>query len=63
MKNAKGALYGANNRATGYFQNVRNYVYTEAKFKSIITGNPLGKAQAIFDLRSDFSKMGVNALN
>jgi len=32
----KGAVFGAYNAVTGYFQNVRNYKDDESKFKSII---------------------------
>ncbi|MES2827687.1 MAG: DUF932 domain-containing protein [Bacteroidota bacterium] len=63
METTKGSLFGAYNAVTGYFQNVKSYKDTETKFKSIMTGNALGKAQATFDLCSDFAKNGVNALN
>lgn len=59
----KGTVFGAYNAVTGYFQNVRNYKDDESKFKSIIMGNALGKAQATFDLCNDFATIGVNALN
>jgi phage/plasmid-like protein (TIGR03299 family) len=63
METTKGTLFGAYNGVTGYFQNVKNYKDTETKFKSIMTGNALGKAQTTFDLCREFAKTGVNALN
>jgi hypothetical protein len=63
LETTKGTLFGAYNGVTGYFQNVRNYKDTESKFKSIMKGNALGKAQATFDLCRDFAQIGVNALN
>ncbi len=63
METTKGSLFGAYNAVTGYFQNVKGYKDTETKFKSIMTGNALGRAQATFDLCNDFAKDGVNALN
>lgn len=63
METTKGTLFGAYNGVTGYFQNVKSYKDTETKFKSIMTGNALGKAQATFDLCNEFAKVGVNALN
>jgi phage/plasmid-like protein (TIGR03299 family) len=63
METTKGTLFGAYNGVTGYFQNVKRYKDTETKFKSIMTGNALGKAQATFDLCKEFAKVGVNALN
>lgn len=63
METTKGTLFGTYNGVTGYFQNVKSYKDTETKFKSIMAGNALGKAQATFDLCSDFAKNGVNALN
>ena len=63
METTKGSLFGAYNAVTGYFQNMKSYKDTETKFKSIMTGNALGKAQATFDLCSEFAKNGVNALN
>ena len=63
METTKGTLFGTYNAVTGYFQNVKIYKYTEAEFKSIMTGNALGRIQATFDLCSDFVKVGVNALN
>lgn len=59
----KGTLFGSYNSVTGYFQNVKNYKTDEAKFNSIMSGNALGKAQATFNLCSDFARIGVNALN
>ena len=55
METTKGSLFGAYNAVTGYFQNVKSYKDTETKFKSIMTGNALGKAQATFDLCREFS--------
>ncbi|MCZ4223508.1 DUF932 domain-containing protein [Pedobacter rhodius] len=63
METTKGTLFGAYNAVTGYFQNMKSYKDTETKFKSIMTGNALGKAQATFDLCNEFAKIGVNALN
>lgn len=63
METTKGTLFGTYNAVTGYFQNVKNYKYTKAKFKSIMTDNVLGRAQATFDLCNDFAKVGVNVLN
>lgn len=63
METTKGTLFGVYNGVTGYFQNVKSYKDTETKFKSIMTGNALSKAQATFDLCNDFAKVGVNALN
>jgi len=63
METTKGTLFGAYNSVTGYFQNVKSYKTDEAKFNSIMSGNALGKAQATFDLCSDFARIGVNALN
>ncbi|MES2416658.1 MAG: DUF932 domain-containing protein [Bacteroidota bacterium] len=63
METTKGTLFGAYNSVTGFFQNVKSYKDTETKFKSIMSGNALGKAQATFDLCNDFAKVGVNALN
>jgi phage/plasmid-like protein (TIGR03299 family) len=63
LETTKGTLFGTYNSVTGYFHNVRNYKNDEAKFNSIMSGNALGKAQATFDLCSDFAKIGVNALN
>jgi hypothetical protein len=63
METTKGSLFGAYNAVTGYFQNVKSYKDTETKFKSIMTGNALGKAQATFDLCREFAHIGVNALN
>jgi len=63
METTKGSLFGAYNAVTGYFQNVKSYKDTETKFKSIMTGNALSRAQATFDLCNDFAIVGVNALN
>lgn len=63
METTKGTLFGAYNGVTGYFQNMKSYKDTETKFKSIMTGNALGRAQATFDLCNEFAKIGVNALN
>lgn len=63
METKKGTLFGTYNAVTGYFQNVKSYKDTETKFKSIMTGNALGRAQIAFNLCHDFSKIGVNALN
>ena len=63
METTKGTLYGAYNMVTGYFQNVKSYKDTETKFKSIMTGNAFGRAQATIDLCNDFAQIGVNALN
>jgi hypothetical protein len=59
----KGTLFGAYNAITGYFQNIRNYKDNEAKFKSIVlNGTAQTKAQKAFDLCTDFSKIGADAL-
>jgi phage/plasmid-like protein (TIGR03299 family) len=63
METTKGTLFGTYNSVTGYFQNVKSYKDAEVKFKSIMTGNAFGKAQATFDLCNEFAKVGVNALN
>jgi len=63
METTKGTLFGTYNAVTGYFQNVKSYKDIETKFKSIMTGNALGRAQATFNLCNDFAKVGVNALN
>lgn len=63
LDTTKGTLFGTYNGVTGYFQNMKSYKDTETKFKSIMTGNALGKAQATFDLCNEFAKIGVNALN
>ena len=63
METTKGTLFGACNAVTGYFQNLKSYKDNETKFKSIMTGNAFGKAQATFDLCSEFARIGVNALN
>ncbi|MEJ2881515.1 DUF932 domain-containing protein [Pedobacter sp. GR22-6] len=59
----RGTVFGAYNAVTGYFQNVRNYKDTEAKFKSIMTGTASARTQSAFDLCMDFAKVGSSALN
>lgn len=59
----KGTLFGAYNSVTGYFQNVRSYKDSEAKFKSILTGTGLARTQTAFDLCMDYMKVGSTALN
>jgi phage/plasmid-like protein (TIGR03299 family) len=58
----KGTLFGAYNAVTGYFQNVRNYKDSEAKFKSIMYGVGMQKSQAAFDLCAGFAKHGSSSL-
>ena len=62
METTAGTVFGAYNAVTGYFQNVRNYKDSEAKFKSIIEGTAKLRAQTAFDLCRDFSKNGADAL-
>ncbi|UOE47895.1 DUF945 domain-containing protein [Mucilaginibacter sp. SMC90] len=50
-----GTLFGAYNAVTGYFQNVRNYRDSEAKFKSITEGTAKLRGQAAFDLCVGFA--------
>ena len=47
---------------TGYFQNVRKFKNDEGKFKSIMYGTGLNRAQTAFNLCKDFSKNGNSAL-
>jgi phage/plasmid-like protein (TIGR03299 family) len=58
-----GTVFGAYNAVTGYFQNVRNYKDTEAKFKSILEGTAKLRAQTAFDLCRDFAVVGTETLN
>ncbi|WP_345947717.1 DUF932 domain-containing protein [Mucilaginibacter sp. PAMB04274] len=51
-----GTLFGAYNAVTGYFQNVRKYKDDEAKLKSVMDGTGRLRAQAAFDLCTDFAK-------
>ncbi|WP_443938799.1 DUF932 domain-containing protein [Pedobacter sp. MW01-1-1] len=64
LDTTKGTVFGAYNAITGYFQNVRKFKDTEAKFKSIIDGTAKMKGQTAFDLCLEFSKTGnLNFLN
>jgi phage/plasmid-like protein (TIGR03299 family) len=63
MDTTRGTVFGAFNSVTGYFQNVRNYKDDEAKFKSIMGGTALSRAQSAFGLCMDFTKVGATALN
>ena len=58
----KGTLFGAFNGVTGYFHNVRKFPDEETKFKSILYGNGLQKAQAAFNLCDGFAKHGSRVL-
>lgn len=51
-----GTLFGAYNAVTGYFQNVRNYKNGEAKLQSLMDGTGRLRAQAAFNLCTDFAK-------
>ena len=51
-----GTLFGAYNAVTGYFQNVRNYKDGEAKLRSVMDGTGRLRAQAAFNLCTDFAK-------
>lgn len=63
LDTTKGTLFGAYNAITGYFQNVRNYNDNEEKLNSIIYGGiAQKKAQATFNLCSEFAKTGSDAL-
>lgn len=59
----KGTVFGAYNSVTGYFQNVRNFKDSEAKFRSIMTGTALSRSQSAFDLCMNFAYNGGTALN
>jgi phage/plasmid-like protein (TIGR03299 family) len=63
FETTKGNLFGVYNSVTGYFQNVREFKTAESKFNSIMGGGAMNRAQATFELCTDFAKMGVNALN
>lgn len=54
-KTTAGTLFGAYNAVTGYFQNVRKFKDTEAKFKSITEGTAKLRAQTAFDICNDFA--------
>ncbi|RZJ83706.1 MAG: DUF945 domain-containing protein [Chryseobacterium sp.] len=54
-KTAEGTLFGAYNAVTGYFQNVRNFQTSERKFKSIMYGTGMQRAQKAFDLCAEFA--------
>lgn len=58
----KNTLFGAYNAVAGYFQNVRNFKDGEAKFKSIMHGTGLQRAQTAFNLCADFAKQKNSAL-
>ncbi|MEP7129164.1 MAG: DUF932 domain-containing protein, partial [Chitinophagales bacterium] len=63
LDTTKGTLFGAYNAITGYFQNVKNYGSDEDKINSLFCGG-LGqkRSQATFELCTEFSKHGADAL-
>jgi phage/plasmid-like protein (TIGR03299 family) len=63
METTAGTLFGAYNAITGYYQNVRNFRDSDAKFKSIIEGTAKQRAQVAFNLCGDFARRGVDALS
>ncbi|MBK0379366.1 DUF932 domain-containing protein [Mucilaginibacter segetis] len=63
METTAGTLFGAYNAITGYYQNVRNFKDSDAKFKSIIDGTAKQRAQIAFDLCGNFAHRGADALN
>lgn len=63
METTKGTVFGAFNSITGFYQNVRNFKNEESKFKSIMAGTALARAQTAFNICMDFTKIGGNALN
>lgn len=63
MDTTKGTLFGAYNSVTGYFQNVRRFKDSEAKFTSILEGTARQRGQAAFELCSKFAKNGGIGFN
>lgn len=62
-RTTKGTLFGAYNAVTGYFQNVRKFQNDESKFKSIMNGTGMQRAQKAFDLCWDFATFGTISSN
>lgn len=64
LETTKGTLFGAYNAVTGYFQNVRSYKDNDEKINSLLCGGTAQKkAQATFNLCSEFAKHGTDVLN
>lgn len=64
LETTKGTLFGAYNAVTGYFQNVRSYKDNDEKINSLLCGGTAQKkAQATFNLCSEFAKHGADALH
>lgn len=63
LDTTKGNLFGVYNSVTGFFQNIKEYRNEETKFNSLMNGGAMKRVQATFDLCTNFSKIGVNALN
>ena len=62
MDTTAGTVFGAYNAVTGYYQNVRSFKDSEAKFKSITDGTAKLRGQVAFDLCREFAKHGDDAL-
>ncbi|MBC6112452.1 DUF932 domain-containing protein [Pedobacter fastidiosus] len=62
LETTKGTVFGAYNAVTGYFQNVRKFKDSDAKFRSITEGTAKLRAQTAFDLCTSFSKNNQLAL-
>ncbi|HWB27508.1 MAG TPA: DUF932 domain-containing protein [Chitinophagaceae bacterium] len=63
LETTKGTLFGAYNAVTGYFQNVRSYRDNDEKINSLLCGGTAQKkAQATFNLCSEFAKHGADVL-
>jgi phage/plasmid-like protein (TIGR03299 family) len=62
METTAGTLFGAYNAVTGYYQNVRNFKDSDAKFKSIMDGTAKVRGQIAFDLCEKFAQYGGDAL-
>ena len=62
-KTTAGTLFGAYNAVTGYFQNIRKFKDSEAKFKSITEGTAKLRAQSAFDICNDFAKTQTITFN
>jgi len=59
----RGTVFGAYNAIAGYFQNLRPYKSGEAKLKSIMYGGTAqSRAQAAFNLCTDFANIGQEVL-
>ncbi|PWS26203.1 alpha/beta hydrolase [Pedobacter yonginense] len=59
----KNTLFGTYNAVTGYYQNVRNFKNDESKFKSIMYGTGLQRAQTAFNLCDEFARKGSLVLS